>query len=101
MKVFLSPAHASDDQQRADGAEAEYVSVGAEGSDGVGAGPRGAEPAVPPPAERSAAAVLTGRGRLPLYPSTSAARTVPLGPVYYPRDGRPELPLPVGLLCRL
>lgn len=57
--AFISPAHASDDLQRAAGAEDEYVSVGAEGSHRVGAAPRGAEPAVSPPAECFPAAILT------------------------------------------
>lgn len=46
----ISPANASDGLQLPAGAEAQYVSVGAEGSYWVGAGPRGAEPAVSLPA---------------------------------------------------
>lgn len=57
--VFISPAHASDDLQCTNGAEAEYVSVGAEGNHWVGAGPRGAEPHVSPPAECFPTAILT------------------------------------------
>uniref|UniRef100_A0A8C4ITF0 Motile sperm domain containing 2 n=1 Tax=Dicentrarchus labrax TaxID=13489 RepID=A0A8C4ITF0_DICLA len=57
--VSLHGAHATDGLQLTDGAEAEYVSVGAEGSHWVGAGPCGAEPAVSLHAGYFPAAVLT------------------------------------------
>lgn len=62
--VSFPPAHANDDVQLTAGAEAEYVSLGAEGSDWVGSGPRGAEPAVSLPAGYIAEAILTGPNML-------------------------------------
>lgn len=79
--VFISPAHANDDLQLPAGAEAEYVSVGAEGSYWVGAGPRGAEPAVSLHAGHFPAAILTCHSSLLLHLSTTDTQPVPAGPL--------------------
>lgn len=95
--VFISPAHANDDLQLPAGAEAEYVSVGAEGSHWVGAGAHGAEPAVSLHAGPFPAAILTCHSSLLLHLSTTDAQTVPAGPtVDHLRDGCP-LPSPALL----
>ncbi len=77
---FISPAHANDGLQFSAGAEAQYMPVGAEGSHRVGAGPRGAQPAVSLPAGHLPAAVLTCHGSLRLHLSTTDTQTVPAGP---------------------
>lgn len=64
--VLLPPAHAIDGEQHADGAEAEYVPVGAEGSHRPVAGPHGAKPAVSLPAGQGPVDVLTRRRALRL-----------------------------------
>lgn len=72
----MSPAHAIDELQLPSGAEGELVSVAAEGPGGVGADPRGAQPAVPLPAgHNEPASVLTRLLRLRL----SDVLTVPAG----------------------
>lgn len=76
-RFLFPPAHASDGLQLAVGAEDEYVSVGAEGSHRVGAGPCGAEPAVSLHAGLFTAAVLTC-SLYRLHPSTTDQ--VPVGP---------------------
>ncbi|XP_040003570.1 motile sperm domain-containing protein 2 isoform X1 [Xiphias gladius] len=78
--VVSSGAHANDGLQLADGAEAEYVSVGAEGSHWVGAGPDGAESAVSLLAGYSPAAILTCHSSVRLYLLTAETHAVPVGP---------------------
>ncbi|KAG8000618.1 Motile sperm domain-containing protein 2, partial [Nibea albiflora] len=75
LNTAVSP-HASDGLQLTAGAEAEHVSVGAEGSHRVGAGPCGAEPAVSLHAGCFTAAALTCSLRLHL----STTDQVPVGP---------------------
>lgn len=77
---FIPPAHAIDDLQLTAGAEAEYVSVGAEGSHWVGADPRGAEPTVSLPSGYFPAAILTCHSILPVHLSTTDTQTAPAGP---------------------
>lgn len=67
----MSPAHAIDELQLPSGAEGELVSVAAEGSHGVGAGPRSAQPTVPLQAGYGSAAILTRRSILRLCRSAS------------------------------
>lgn len=54
----VSAAHATSCLQLPHGAEAEHVSVDAEGSHRAGAGPHGAEPAVPLPAGHGPADIM-------------------------------------------
>lgn len=83
----ISPAHANDGQQLPAGAEAQYVSVGAEGSHWVGAGPRGAEPAVSLHAGWTPAAILTCHSSLCLRLSTTDTQTAPAGSRSNPAGG--------------
>lgn len=102
--VFISPAHANDGLQHAAGAEAEHVSVGAEGSHRAGAGPGGAEPALSLHAGYLPAAILTCHSSLRLHPSTTGAQTIPAGPQLITRGTVvPNSPRPGPLLtgcCR-
>lgn len=71
----ISLAHACDGLQLPTGAEAEFVSVGAEGSRRVGADPGGAECAVSLPAGYFPAAILTCHSSLRLHVSTTDKQT--------------------------
>lgn len=78
---FLAPAADADDGvQLEDGAEAEHVSVGAEGAGRPGAGAGGHEPAVSVPAGHLPAAVLTCHSSRFLLLSDTDTQTAPAGP---------------------
>lgn len=81
--AFISPAYANDGLQLSVGAEAEHVSVGAEGSHCVGAAPRGAEFAVSLLAGYFPAAILAPHS---LHLSTTDGSTGTTAD--YLRDGR-------------
>lgn len=99
---FIPPAHAHDELQLSAGAEAEHMSVGAEGPHGVGAGARDAEPTVSLPAGYSPAAILTRRPLPPpeIRPPQTHTDGSSLATVNHPRDGRRALPPRVAVLER-
>lgn len=91
--VFIPPAYANDGQPHAPGAEAEHVSVGAEGSHCVGAVSGGAEPAGSLPDGNCPAAILTlHHHTLRLHLSTTGHTDGSNGAkVDHLRNGRPQL----------
>lgn len=78
--VFIQPDYANDDSQFTAGAEAEYMSMGAEGSRWLGADPCCAEPTVSLPAGYFPATILTCHSILRLHVLTTDTQTAPAGP---------------------